>query len=406
MKVLIAHPGMQHAYQLAWALEETGQLAGFWSGIPVVDARVPACGLWGRFQNRLRAVPIPARKRRHDVIFPLLQRLSSTLLSTKTANAWNHRIDHAYDVWVSLFVRMLKPDMVVCYENSALRTFRAARKVGAVCVLDAASIHYQAGQLFGGNFWGGNGGAMGINPVWINAQKQQEIECADAILTCSEFAAETYRAAGVPAEKLFPTPLGTEFPDISPRTRPVGGPCRFVFVGSLLRRKGAGMLLDVFEELEREEVQATLTLIGGLAEVDLAERAHSLGNVTVHPFIPQPRLFQVVAEHDCLLLPSLFDSFGMVVPEAMAVGLPAVVSERVGAKCVIEAHPGAGWIVPCEKEAFKAQVKHLAEQPALLVKASAAARAAALDYSWESYRRRVVQTLQQIHMRQGALVRK
>jgi len=397
MRVLVAHPGMQHAHQLAWALEEAGHLAGFWSGVPVVDARSPEEGLWGRFRGGLRAVPVPASKRRHAVAFPLLRRLSGMLLPAAAGNAFSHRLDHAHDRWVAGRVRGLRPDLVVCYENSALRAFRAARAAGALCVLDAASVHYQAGRALGG-------GVAGLNPAWIDAQKQQEIELADAILTCSEFAAETYRAAGVPAAKLFPVPPGTDLPDVPPQARPAGGPCRFVFVGSLMRRKGVDLLLDIFEELAREGATASLTLIGGAAEADLARRARGMGNVESRPFMPQAELFQALAGHDCLLLPSRFDSFGMVVPEAMAAGVPALVSDRVGAKCVIEQHPGAGWIVPCEEPALKAQIRQLAARPELSAAASAAARAAARDYSWEAYRRRVARILQDIHLRHQASI--
>lgn len=394
MRVLVTHPGIQHAHQLAWALEEAGHLAGFWSGVPIVDARDSKHEFWGIFRDRLRAVPIPASKRRHAVGFPLLRRLFSTVLSNEAGNAWNHRLDHAHDIWVARRVRKLRPGMVVCYENSALHTFRAARAVGAVCVLDAASIHYQSARIWGGN-------AVPRNPVWVDTQKQQEIDLADAILTCSELAAETYRAAGVPSEKLFPLSLGTDFVELPLPDRAADGPCRFVFVGSLIRHKGIDMLLDIFGELEREGAPATLTLIGGVAEADHGARAMAMGNVIYHPFMPQSELFKEVASHDCLLLPSRFDSFGMVVPEAMAVGVPAIVTDRVGAKCIIEQHPDAGWIVPCETVAIKAQIMQLVQQPQRLIRASAAAKRAARDYSWISYRLRVADTLQDIYARFG-----
>jgi glycosyltransferase involved in cell wall biosynthesis len=394
MRVLVAHPGMQHAYQLAWALEEAGHLAAFWSGVPVVDSRHPKDGLWGLVGNRLRAVPIAAGKRRHAVIFPLLRKLLGARLFTRVANSWNHRIDRAYGAWVARRVRKLKPDLVVCYENSAFHTFRAAHAVGAVCVLDAASIHYQAGRAWLADTVEGN-------PAWVDVQKQQEIDLADAILTCSDFAAETYRAAGVATGKIFPVPLGTVLPDIPLPVKGTVGRCRFVFVGSLRRLKGVDVLLDVFTELEREGVPAELALIGDVAERDLADRAEKMPNVTHRLFMPQSRLFAEVARHDCLVLLSRFDSFGMVVAEAMAVGVPAIVSDRVGAKCIVEQRPEAGWILPCDKDALKAQILQLVANRETLDTASRAARRAAQDYTWGNYRRRVVRALEDIHARYG-----
>jgi glycosyltransferase involved in cell wall biosynthesis len=397
MRVLITHPGMQHAYQLAWALEEEGHLAAFWSGVPVVDSRHPKDGLWGLVGHRLRAVPIAAGKRRHAVIFPLLRKFLGARLFKRVANDWNHRLDRAYDAWAARRVHKLKPDLVVCYESAALHTFKAARAIGAVCVLDAASVHYQAGRAWLADTVKGN-------PAWVDVQKQQEIDLADAILTCSEFAAATYRAAGVPAEKISPVPLGTVFPVIPLPAKGTDGRCRFVFVGSLRRLKGVDVLLDVFTELEREGVPAELSLIGDVAERDLADRAGKMPNVTHRPFMPQSRLFAEVARHDCMVLPSRFDSFGMVVPEAMSVGVPAIVSDRVGAKCIIEQHPDAGWILPCEKDALKAQILQVVASRESLDSAGRAAQRAARDYSWESYRHRVVQTLQGIYLRSGKSV--
>lgn len=390
MKVLVAHPGIQHSHQLAWALEEAGHLGAFWSGVPVRDSRVPPSRLAGSwYRPQLRKVPIPSYKRHHYVIFPLLRRLISSWLSPHMANAWSHRLDHLYDAWVARRIRTVKPDLVVCYENSALRTFRAAKAIGAVCVLDAASVHYKAGGE-----WIAQPGEA--NPSWVDLQKQQEIELADAILTCSNFAAATYRAAGVPAGKLYPMPLGTDLLSPPPSPKSVDGQCRFVFVGSLMRRKSVDTLLDIFEEFHRNSVPATLTLIGGVSESDLAKRARRLPNVTYRSFIPQPELFEEMAKHDVLLLPSRFDSFGMVVPEAMAVGVPALVSDRVGAKCIIEAYPDSGWIVPCDAEAIRRQMLDLVEHRDRVATASVAAHRAAQDYSWASYRARVAKTIEEI----------
>lgn len=396
MRVLVAHPGLQHAHQLAWALEEAGLLAGFWSGVPLVDSRCSRKGWWGLFHQYLRAIPVDDGKRRHYVLFPLLRKLLGTHLFEPVRGPWSHRLDHAYDTWVARKVSKFRPDMVVCYENSALHTFEVAHKIGAVCVLDAASVHYRAGRE-----WLLDTGQS--NPAWVDTQKQREIDLADAILTCSEFAADTFYRAGVPSEKLFPVPLGTNLSDFPVGKKSINGTCRFVFVGSLSKTKSVDLLLDIFESFNNVNVPATLTLIGGSAQPHLSERARKIPNVVSRQFIPHPELFAEIARHDCLVLPSRFDSFGMVVPEALAVGVPVIVSDRVGAKCIIEQHPEAGWIVPCEKSAIEAQILRLVANREFLVSASHAAKLAARDYTWESYRRRVARAIQDIYSQYGKL---
>jgi glycosyltransferase involved in cell wall biosynthesis len=287
-------------------------------------------------------------------------------------------------------VSTLKPDLVVCYENAALRTFAAARTISAVCVLDAASVHYNAQRS-----WRGDN--RDTDPASVGLRKEREITAADAILTCSRLAAQTYREAGVQAAKLFTVALGTALPRVRRAEPRPAGPRRFVFVGSVVRHKGIEDLSRVFAEFAANQVPAQLTVIGPVVEHELESRLGILPNIVRLPFVTHPRLFEEVARQDCLILPSLFDSFGMVVPEAMAVGVPAIVSERVGAKCIIEDHPGAGWIVPCDRAALKAQILALVRHRELLDRASGAARQAAADYTWENYRKRVVRTLEAIY---------
>ena len=392
MRVLVTHPGLQHSHQLAWALEDAGHLAGFWSGVPLADSLNPGRDFWSRWKDGIRAVPIQGLHRRHFVAFPVLRRLVTAMLPAKAANNMCHRLDHAFDAWVARRVRRLKPDMVICYENSALKTFRAAKAIGAVCVMDAASIHYAKAKEW-------SGGVVSADPAWVNRRKQEEIDLADAILTCSQLAADTYSDAGVLPAKLFPTHLGTILPTLPALVKPVNRPCSFVFMGSTIRRKGIDVLIEIFCEFARDGVPASLTVIGGGGEADLVSQLRSLPNVVVLPFMPQAQLLQEVAGHDCLVLPSRFDSFGMVVPEAMAVGVPALVTDRVGAKCIIEQHPDAGWIVPCDADALKVQMRWLVEHRAELARASGAARRAAQDYTWPNYRQRVVSTLEGIYTR-------
>jgi glycosyltransferase involved in cell wall biosynthesis len=392
MRVLVSHPGSQHAHQLAWALEEAGYLTAFWSGVPVVNSNDCTIHYFEIATKRLRKVPIPSCKRKHWMIFPFLRKLLGFRLFSSVANSWSHKLDHAYDKFVATKIRLLQPEIVICYENAALNTFKEAKKYGALCILDAASVHYKAAE-----HWLAGSGSL--NPHWINLQKQREIELADAILTCSDFAANTYRAAGVEDGKLFPVPLGTFLPRISKSLQLNSSVCSFVFVGTIRRLKGVDILIEVFEELQKEQIPVSLKMIGGFIESDLINRAKKISNVMVSPHVSQNELFLEVARHDCLILPSRFDSFGMVVPEAMAVGVPAIVTDRVGAKCIIEKHPGAGWIISFDKMALKQKIISLVNNKELLMAAASAARLAAQDFTWQSYRLRVTSVIEYIYAR-------
>lgn len=93
---------------------------------------------------------------------------------------------------------------------------------------------------------------------------------------------------------------------------------------------------------------------------------------------------------DLLVLPSRNDSYGMVVAEALATGLPAVVSTMVGAKDLIEEGVN-GWVVPVEDvEALAARLLECSRQPALLSNLGTAARRSAESATWDGYSERLV----------------
>ena len=118
----------------------------------------------------------------------------------------------------------------------------------------------------------------------------------------------------------------------SVRARLDAGPEDFVvlFAGKLEARKRP---LDAVRALAALGPQAVLAIAGsGPLEEDVRREARNLG-VRLAPlgFVNQSGLGEIYAAADCLVLPSASDeSWGLVVNEAMATGLPAVVSKHVG----------------------------------------------------------------------------
>lgn len=394
LRALITQSALQHTDQLARALYEAGELAQMWSGIPLAGED-DGPRWYYRFMPKLRLTTVPSVLRRHYPVFPGVRRFGCRMLTGTRGRAFSHAVDHAFDHFVAPKVAAVAPRMVISYENCALHTFRAAKRIGATCVLDAASIHYlTAADLFKNE--------IDPDPDWVTSQKQQEIELADAILTCSEFAADTYADNGVIRDKLFPCLLGTELPVAQGPDLRRDGPVRFVFVGTMRRLKAVDILLDIFDDFGKRGIPAELTLIGSVADQDLARRGGEIASVQLMPFISKPELFDVLASHDCLILPSRFDSFGMVVPEAMAVGLPAIVSDRVGSKIIIEKNPATGWVVPFGADGLRDKILELVGDRSVLQTAGEAAFRASRNYSWARYRINVVEMLRDIQHRATA----
>src|SRR5262245_36059213 len=141
-RVLIAHPGRQHSHQAALALHEAGYLACYATGIPVSKRQ------FGRAGQRLLEkysvydeVDVLVHLTRLNMLAPVVNRLFARRLPEYVIGPALYETYRIFDRWVARLIARQHFDAVIAYENSALYTFEAARKVGAACILDAASLH-------------------------------------------------------------------------------------------------------------------------------------------------------------------------------------------------------------------------------------------------------------------------
>jgi glycosyltransferase involved in cell wall biosynthesis len=108
----------------------------------------------------------------------------------------------------------------------------------------------------------------------------------------------------------------------------------FLFVGRLSAEKNLHRLLDAMAEYRRRAGTSAwgLLLVGSGPEADSIERrAQSMrGAVALVGFKQLAELAQIYATAAALILPSTSEPWGLVVNEAMAAGLPVLVSDRAG----------------------------------------------------------------------------
>ncbi len=122
------------------------------------------------------------------------------------------------------------------------------------------------------------------------------------------------------------------------------GPVRLLTVGTLAEKKGHTHLLDALAEL-RSRREATLDVVGGgelrerleeqVAELGLAEA------VRFHGELPKEQVAELMRGADLFVLPSLHETFGCVLIEAMASGLPSVATRVGGVPEVLTPEAGA-----------------------------------------------------------------
>ncbi|MDF0372347.1 glycosyltransferase [Streptomyces sp. KA12] len=144
--------------------------------------------------------------------------------------------------------------------------------------------------------------------------------------------------------------IAAEFPDVADKLRVVPNVIDFdsfstgcdysselrkwLYVGRLVKHKGVGELLEAFALVAEKDPQVTLTMVGsGAMEEALLIRAADLGladRFTVLPPVTPDEVNGLMHRHDLLVHASKIETFGMTIVEAVAAGLPVLVTRSFG----------------------------------------------------------------------------
>jgi glycosyltransferase involved in cell wall biosynthesis len=394
VKVLVCHPTRQHAAEVARALADANSLEGFLTLLP--DERAfrwlpaPLRKALPRAIAR-NAVPYLPKDRVHTLLGPLLAYKAARYFRRNEGMgdllAWM-----LFDLWAATHMRRRRPDAVIGYEMCAVETFRAAKEVGARCILDAAAFHYAQQDLVllpeSHNF--------NRAETKLRWRKRTELELADLIICCSEIARQSYLAAGISGPRIVVNSPGVELDLFQPDagTDRVG-PTKFVFVGTASRTKGFDILLKAFGLTSDAFPSAELHVIG---DRESASRFmnYSLDNVVIHGKRGRRELAQLLGIMDCLVLPSRLEAFGMVVVEALAVGIPAIVTPQVGAAEIIVTGEN-GWIVPVNSAvALAEQMSSCCAEPKRARQMRSNCIASAAKHQWVDYRKRLLRIVESV----------
>lgn len=155
-------------------------------------------------------------------------------------------------------------------------------------------------------------------------------------------------ARGMPPRSIYPFAYFLPDTSLLSRSPPQQEhPFRVLFAGQFIDRKGVDLLFDALAQLDGTP-PADLALAGsGPREHALRRQAETRleGRVIWLGRKPQQDIPALMAEADCLVLPSRHDGWGAVVSEALMAGTPAICSDRCGAAGVVLAS-GCGGVFP------------------------------------------------------------
>jgi glycosyltransferase involved in cell wall biosynthesis len=227
----------------------------------------------------------------------------------------------------------------------------------------------------------------GITEEDIAIEKQQ-MEATDFVFCPSPEVKSSFIEMGIGEEKLFLSSFGwgkKRFPycasnsNIRPRCNNQEEGLNILFMGSVCVRKGAHLLMEYFI---KSGVKGRLILCGKLepAIAEVCKDYLKLPNIEHYDF--NPNIAQLYEQADLFAFPSLEEGGPLVTYEAMAHGLPVLVSP-MGAGSVVR-DTLDGWILPpYEEDAWIEKLRELARFADLRWQVGQSARTRAQDFEWE-----------------------
>jgi glycosyltransferase involved in cell wall biosynthesis len=401
MQIAVFHPGTQHSWQTALALQQLDQLAWYATSIfykpdefPYRLERMLPGALGRRLHQEFRRFSHPGldpAKVRTVGQIEWLERLVARGGLRKLARRIDALGNRQFVDRIAADIRSPEPFVLWGYSSSSLTSFELARQHGRTCILDRTNGDFGVYNTMMAEIRDSYGDwFLDVErevPAATIAADRAEYQLADTILVGSPFAASTIRTA-VPDQAIhaklrvlnycFDEALFASLPP--PRTVSRTGPIKFLFLGLAIPRKGIHLVLEAISRLPASAAQ--LTIVGDLKVPAKAFAPYS-DRVTYLPTVARADVPAIMAAHDVLLLPSYFEGAGIVLYEALAAGCALIQSDR----CALAVTPETGLMLErLDTDELLRAMTVAIEDRARLDSWRAAAQDEARNYSFAKYR--------------------
>ena len=289
---------------------------------------------------------VPPERTRLLPAFGLANYLAATTLSPYRAESIRFRMLPWFDRWVK---KQLAPgDHILSSYGYANECFKWVRSNGGKTFVDAGNSHID-------NFWEliseehhrWKRKAPPFSPLWLERARASLAE-TDFVLSPSSYVTNSFLARGFKPEQIlknvYPVDLSLFKPDGKPR--PKNRPLTIINTGSLSLRKGTPYLLESFRLIQKKFPDVRLLLTSAIQD-DIKPVLSRYSDLPIDwsPPLPHAQLVERLRSADIFVLPSLEEGLVRTACEAMACGLPAILTPHTGANDFVR--PGiSGEVVP------------------------------------------------------------
>ena len=211
----------------------------------------------------------------------------------------------------------------------------------------------------------------------------------DTVFVNSEQYRRSWIERGIEAEKIQILPRGLDTELFHPNRRlesfwnrpgTVSGEVRLLYVGRISREKNLDVLAAAYRQLREAKVPVRLFIVGIGPYLEALQEL--IPDAVFAGYLAGEALATAYASADIFVFPSTTDTFGNVIIEAQAAGLPAIVSDLGGPAELITEGVNGLITKAHDVEAFARAVRQLVENPELRAAMSVSARQGVVDRSW------------------------
>lgn len=407
-----SHPtGNQFFKNTALAFLETGHLRELWTCIAACDGNLwdKLSVLPGMGEIRRRSYPAELHSFLHLKPFREMARLglNRTGWRNLTEASSVFSVDEVYqslDRTVAQRIRKSpekEQGVIYAYDDGALHSFEKAKERGWTTVFDLPIAYWETmEELLRGEAerypeWAPT--LLGDKiPLKKKERKTRELELADYFVCPSLFVARSLPEKWKDSDKVSVIPFGSPngiAPDEIPEKKS-STPFRLLFVGGMSQRKGLADLFEAIKLLNSDKIE--LNILGD-PMMGLPFYKNQGVNFKHHSTRDHQSVLNLMNTCDALVLPSIVEGRALVQQEAMAQGLPLIVTANAGAEDLIE-EGITGHLVPIRNpQAIATAIDSLAcrsSKELRQIKVACLEKVSTL--SWESYRNSLVDLMSKI----------
>ena len=407
-RIIVAHPGQQHSYRLASALNRYGCLFSY---ITTVYNKkngfiVKVLSLFISKDNKKRL-----EKRRCDKIddkqliqYNSLSGLILLLLnrvdySRKIYYWWNKKVADSFGRKVAEYAVNMNADAVIMYDTNAKSCFEYLKEANPkiLRIMDMSA----ANRSFVKHVYEED---MIRNPHWAEILRHEkrclwdysledydeEIRIADFFLAASNVVKHSIEYSGRSGSDVWVVPYGVDSRTYSPPMKETGGAVRFLFVGAVRQMKGISYLLEAFEKVNPKTAQ--LEIVGDCLIPERLQHKDA-SNIKYFGYLLPEKVIERYKNADVFVFPSLCDGFGLAALEAMASGLPVICSDNSGVADLIQDGVNGFVVKTGDSEMLKDRIVWFTEHRDRMKEMKHAALETGRNYSWEKYEENIKRTI-------------